>query len=80
MSSLASRRLNAWLRDLEGRRGHMTDQVAASRLLAQANRAINDNDLEALKGAVRQLIGLLPPDEKEEAQSRGGLRSTTLRD
>lgn len=68
----------AWLQDLERRRTHMIDQVAADKLLTQARRAVSGNDFEILKAAVRQLIGLLPPDEQEEAQSRGKLGGTTL--
>lgn len=56
----------------------MRDQAAAERLFGQAQRAINANDFEALKAAVRQLIGLLPADEREAAEARGGFGGTIV--
>ncbi len=67
-----------YLEYLQERRGHMRDQAAAEKLFAQAQRAINSNDFEALKAAVRQLIALLPPDEREAAEARGGFGGTII--
>jgi len=67
-----------YLQYLEERRSHMRDQAAADRLLVQAQRAITGNDFEALKAAVRQLIGLLPADEREAAEARGGFGGTIV--
>jgi molecular chaperone DnaK len=63
---------------LEQRRSRMRDQAASDRLFTQAQRAINSNDIEALKAAVRQLIALLPPDEQEAAEARGGFGGTII--
>jgi hypothetical protein len=52
----------------------MRDSDQAAQLFTQGRKAINNNDLEALKAAVRQLIGLLPPIEQEHA--RGFVGST----
>ena len=58
----------------------MRDQAAAERLLAQGYRAIQVKpfDFEALKAAVRQLIALLPADEREAAEARGGFGGTII--
>ena len=50
---------------------HMTNRVLAERLISQGRRAIDENDLDGLKAAVRQLIDLLPPDEQDNARSYG---------
>jgi len=65
---------------LEGQKNHMLDQTAAERLFAQGRRAIQVEpfDCEALKAAVRQLIALLPPDEREAAEARGGFGGTII--
>jgi molecular chaperone DnaK len=68
-----------YLEYLKEQRPHMSDSTAADRLFTQAGRALNNNDLEALKASVRQLIGLLPPDEREEAEARGSFGGTTIR-
>lgn len=67
-----------YLQYLEERRDHMDDQVAAERLFMQAQRAVASNDFEALKAAVRQLIGLLPADEREAAEARGCFGGTIV--
>lgn len=67
-----------YLQYLEERRSHMRDQPAADRLFMQAQRAITGNDFEALKAAVRQLIGLLPADEREAAEARGRFGGTIV--
>lgn len=67
-----------YLEYLQERRAVMRDQAVAERLFAQATRAINNNDIEALKAAIRQLVGLLPPDEREAAEARGAFGGTTM--
>ena len=46
----------------------MRDPGQAEQIIAQGRRAINNNDIEALKAANRQLISLLPCDVQEEAK------------
>ena len=53
---------------LENAQGSIPDQRAATQLLAQGRKAINDNDLTGLQAAVRQLSNLLPADKQEEAR------------
>jgi molecular chaperone DnaK len=60
---------------MEQHRGLMTDQAKASQLLQQARRAVNANDLEGLRAAVRQLANLLPEEKREEIP---GYRSTVV--
>ena len=67
-----------FLEYLQQQRGQMREQAAAERLFVQAQRAMNNNDLEALKAAVRQLYSLLPPDEQEAAEARGGFGGTII--
>lgn len=45
----------------------MRDPGQAEQILAQGRRAINNNDVDALKAANRQLVGLLPQDIQQEA-------------
>jgi len=65
-----------YLQYLAENKGHMDNQAAAGKLLAQGHRAIQVEpcDFEALKAAVRQLIGLLPPDHPAKTWGEG--RST----
>lgn len=56
----------------EERRSMMTDERLADQLLAQGRRAINNQDPEALEGAVRQLMGLLPREQQEEVRRKYG--------
>ncbi len=67
-----------YLEYLQERRDFMKNQAAAGLLFDQGNKAINSNDLEALKAAVRQLIGLLPEDQREAAEARGSFGGTTI--
>jgi len=60
-----------WLDDLANRIHLMTNRVLAERLISQGRRAIDANDLDGLKAAIRQLINLLPPNEQENARSYG---------
>jgi Molecular chaperone len=48
------------LEHLEKKKGMMTNPSQAEMYIGQARRAINNNDLEGLKAAVRQLAALLP--------------------
>jgi molecular chaperone DnaK len=61
------------LRRLEEKRGQMTDPAQADQLAAQARRAMNNNDFEALKAAVRQLAGLLPAGDADRAKVMSSL-------
>lgn len=65
-----------WLKE---RRSLMRDITASEKLFAQAARSVNNNDLEALKAAVRQLHALLPRDEQVSANTRGLFGGTTIR-
>jgi molecular chaperone DnaK len=55
--------------------GLMTDQPKASQLLQQGKRAMNADDFEGLRAAVRQLANLLPEEKREEVP---GYRSTVI--
>lgn len=59
------------------KRSELTDQTLANNLISQCHRAIDNNDLEGLKSALRQLYQLLPKDKEFEI---GGLdqRSTVM--
>jgi len=61
---------------LESQAPNMRDRAQASQLIAQGQRAISTNDLDALRAVCRQLTGLLPPEEQEKARGFGG---TTIR-
>jgi len=56
---------------------NMRDQAEAERLFAQAHRAIDNQDFENLKIAVRQLWGLLPDEISEQLR---GYRSTVIKE
>jgi len=56
----------AQLENLEKRKYTMTDQAKAEGYVIQGRRAIANNDLEALKAAVRQLVGMLPRSESSD--------------
>ena len=64
------------LRLLEERKATMQDASQTDQYFDHAQRAINSNDLEALKSAVRQLIGQLPAEEQQEFAK--GFGSTIL--
>lgn len=57
-------------------KGKMRDQAEAELYFAQGYRAINNQDFESLKTAVRQLYGLLPESIVEEVR---GYRSTVMK-
>ncbi|MCM2256028.1 MAG: Hsp70 family protein [Vicinamibacteria bacterium] len=58
---------------LETKKHLMTDPARADEYIAQARRAINNNDVEALKAAVRQLAGLLPAGDEDRDKVLSGL-------
>jgi hypothetical protein len=66
----------ALLQWLEERKGTMRDTLQAEQLISQGRRAVNSNDVSALKAAVQQLIGLLSTDAQREM--RKGFGSTVL--
>lgn len=53
-------------------RASMRDQSQAQHLIDQGNQALQNNDLPRLQGTVRQLIGLLPADERARAEGAHG--------
>jgi molecular chaperone DnaK len=53
-----------WLKE---QKSTMRDQSLADQLIQQGVRALNNNDIDGLKAANRQLIGLLPANKQEEA-------------
>ncbi|OFW50439.1 MAG: hypothetical protein A3G77_11890 [Acidobacteria bacterium RIFCSPLOWO2_12_FULL_68_19] len=50
---------------LEKKKATMTNAAQADQYLAQGRRAINNDDFDGLRAAVRQLAGLLPADDAE---------------
>lgn len=75
------RKPEVWVERLEylaepAQKSKMQDQSQADLLFAQGRRAIENQDLEAIKAAVRQLWGLLPPPDQAEA--RGRYKGTTI--
>jgi molecular chaperone DnaK len=61
-----------FLEYVEERRSLMRDRSEADDLIARGRRAINNNDLDGLKAAVKQLLALLPADEQQRAGGYGG--------
>ena len=57
---------------LETLRGSMRDPGLADRLLEIGNQAAGENDLSALRSALQQLIGLLPPEKRGHLPGYGG--------
>jgi hypothetical protein len=70
-----------YLKYLDESKEHMSDRAAAMKLLAQGYRAIQVEpcDFDALKAAVRQLIGLLPPDGPAAPEAMGRFVGTIIR-
>jgi molecular chaperone DnaK len=56
---------------LEGMRSEMTNSSQADSYITQGQRAINNNDIPALKAACRQLVGLLPQDDPVKRELGG---------
>jgi hypothetical protein len=63
----------AQLQQLETKKHLMTNQAAAGEHAAQARRAINNNDVEGLKAAVRQLASLLPAGDVDRDKIMSGV-------
>lgn len=61
---------------LEERKSTMRDPAQAEQLFSQGQRAMNSNDVPALKAAVQQLISLLSTNQQQEM--RKGFGSTVL--
>ena len=55
---------------LEEQKTSMSDQNLAGQLLDQGRRAVTNEDLESLKAVVRQLTGLLSPEEQKREEAR----------
>jgi len=66
----------AWLEYCEERQSSIQNVTQAEQLITQARRAINNNDLDGLQAAVRQLIALLPREQQDELP---GFRGTTIK-
>ncbi len=60
------------LQSLEEDLGKMRDANLANQLFIQGRRAMENDNIEALKAAVSQLIRLLPIDEREKVRGWGG--------
>lgn len=58
--------------NLAGRLQSMRDIPQAEQIIAQGRRAINNNDVDGLKAANRQLRSMLPRDQQAAADSRIG--------
>lgn len=54
-----------YLARLEEHKEGMTNQTLAEQLFAQARRSINNNDIEGVKSACRQLVQLLPAQQQK---------------
>jgi molecular chaperone DnaK len=57
-----------WLKEREGQ---MREPDIAAKLFRQGERAIQEQDLESLQGAVRQLQRLLPSDQQDGVSAAG---------
>lgn len=60
-----------YLQYLEERRGAMQDRALADRLFVKGRESAAAKDLTALRATVRQLIPMLPQDERANAEARG---------
>jgi molecular chaperone DnaK len=65
-----------FLENLEAKRSVMKDKDQADTLINMGRKAINSNDVEGLKSAVRQLLALLPAAQQEAV--RQGFGSTVI--
>ena len=66
-----------WLEYCEERQSSIQNITKAEQLITQARLAINNNDLEGLQAAIRQLISLLPQEQQYELP--GGFGGTTIK-
>jgi molecular chaperone DnaK len=57
------------------RKGEMLDQAQAKLWFSHADRAINNNDIEALRTACTQLLSLLPKQQQKRGYGGGTVRS-----
>ncbi|WP_322755866.1 Hsp70 family protein [Frankia sp. Cas3] len=46
-------------------RSELRDQALAARLIADGQRAVDSNDIERLRTVIRQLVDLLPPEDRQ---------------
>jgi len=79
-SSIILQRPEFWvgyLNHLRERLPEMTDQARANDLFRRGQRAIQDNDLDAVRAVVRQLMALLPEEQQREVEKAFG--STVIR-
>jgi len=53
----------------------MLDQAQAKLWFSHADRAINNNDIEALRTACTQLLSLLPKQQQKRGYGGGTVRS-----
>jgi molecular chaperone DnaK len=65
-----------WFRWCEERKSEAGDPVAGAKLLAQGHRALQNNDLESLKSAVRQLVDQMPEEEQKKIEQGFGCTLT----
>jgi len=73
---MLSQRVEYWVwgaQFAEEHRAEMTDQRKADLLLRQAQKAMEDQDVDALKASVVQLLRLLPPERQSEAEDTGNV-------
>ncbi|MBI1830883.1 MAG: hypothetical protein HYR84_05455, partial [Planctomycetes bacterium] len=61
----------AVLNDLEKHRGSMRNRDQADQLFRLGRQAAEQNNVPALKGAVQQLIGLLPEEKQSQVSAFG---------
>lgn len=66
-----------WFQWCEERKYEVRDPAIGTKLLAQGHRALQRNDLESLKSAVRQLLAQMP--EQHEKEIEQGFGSTLMR-
>jgi molecular chaperone DnaK len=66
-----------WFQWCEERKSEVRDPAVGAKLLAQGHRAMQNNDLELLRSAVRQLLDQMPEREQKEIEQRFG--STLMR-
>ena len=73
---MLSQRIEYWVwgaQFAEEHKAEMTDQRKADLLLRQSQKAMADQDVDALKASVVQLMRLLPPERQSEAEDTGNV-------
>ena len=71
--AILDRQIWFWItrfQNLEENKSSMSDQNLAEQLFDQGRRAVTNEDLESLKAVVRQLTGLLSPEEQKREEAR----------